>query len=188
MSKKSTFIARTALEKHCAFFDRNKDGLLTPWETFAGFRALGYNLLLSLIGTVAVHAALSYPTLDSWWPDPFFTIHLKNIHRCRHGSDSAVYDDNGEMRVDRADLIMALYEKQGMGSSEVYLGFWEGVRMICENRDVWDLFGWVAAVVEWLFMFILCADSRGRLRKEDILAQYDETLFYKIEAERSKYH
>lgn len=73
----------------------NHDGLLTPFESFAGLRALGYGYFLSLLGTVLVHFSLSYWTLDSWIPDPFFTIHLKNIHRCTHGSDSHVYDHHG---------------------------------------------------------------------------------------------
>lgn len=31
---------RTPLQMHCDFFDRNRDGMLTPWETFKGTFAL----------------------------------------------------------------------------------------------------------------------------------------------------
>lgn len=40
----------TALQKHCAFFDLDGDGVLVPWDTFTGFRQLGYGLLMSFIG------------------------------------------------------------------------------------------------------------------------------------------
>lgn len=33
---KQTRPERTPLQMHCDFFDRNHDGLLTPWETFQG--------------------------------------------------------------------------------------------------------------------------------------------------------
>jgi hypothetical protein len=84
---------------------RNKDGELTPTETFTGFRALGYNLFMSFVGTFLVHFFFSWWTLDTWIPDPFFTIHIKNIHRCTHGSDSHVYDQFGTFLSDSLIFI-----------------------------------------------------------------------------------
>lgn len=188
-----SYTPRTALEKHVAFFDRNKDGLLTPSESWEGFRSLGYGLFMSLLGTFLVHFFLSYPTLDSWWPDPFFTIHLKNIHRCKHGSDSAVYDEKGEMREDRLQWLFANFARptpsmvpaeKGPGTmlskSHQTIGFWEGVQMIYYNRDLWDWSGWLAAIIEWSFMYVLAAE-KGRVSVEAIRGQYDGTLFYELE-------
>lgn len=96
----STPEGMTPLQRHCAYFDRNGDGVLTPWDTWIAFRELGYGLVLSAVGTVLVHFFFSYPTLDTWVPDPFFSIHLKNIHRCIHGSDSGSYNNLGTFTID----------------------------------------------------------------------------------------
>lgn len=94
----------TPLQRHCAYFDRNGDNILTPWDTWVAFRELGYGLLLSTLGTFLVHVFFSYPTLDTWVPDPFFSIHLKNIHRCIHGSDSGSYNNLGKLKRCRSFL------------------------------------------------------------------------------------
>lgn len=50
------------LQKHVAFFDRNKDGVVYPWETFTGFRAIGANLLLSTVSAAFINIGLSSKT------------------------------------------------------------------------------------------------------------------------------
>lgn len=59
-------------------------------NTPAGFRRLGFNLLISTLAVPFVHGSFSYPTLKSWIPDPRFPIYLDQIHRTKHGSDSEV--------------------------------------------------------------------------------------------------
>lgn len=178
---------RTALEKHCAFFDLDRDGQLTPWDTFSAFKLLGYSVLLSLVGTVVVHLFLSYPTLDTWIPDPFFTVHLKNIHRCRHGSDTAIYSEGGDIQKDRASYILSLFTvSQATSKGGEGMGLWDGIRMVYHNRDAWDIFGWSAQAVEWYFLWALCADSQGKVSREAIMRQYDGTLFYEIAEERQR--
>lgn len=179
----------TPLQRHCAFFDRNNDGILTPWDTFASFRDLGYGLLLSFLGTALVHFFFSYPTLDSWIPDPFFSIHLKNIHRCIHGSDSGSYNNFGtaimimlilillgELTMAPTEAIMTRYDSTQKGG----VSFTEGWQMIKNFRDINDPFGWFAAIFEWGFLWALIADERGVVSFEAIRGQYDGTLFYTL--------
>ncbi|CAK9185209.1 unnamed protein product [Ilex paraguariensis] len=45
----------TALQKHVMFFDQNKDGILYPWETYQGGRAIGFGILRSTALAIFVH-------------------------------------------------------------------------------------------------------------------------------------
>ena len=51
--------------------------------------------MLSTFGTCLIHLFFSYPTLDTWVPDPFFSVYLDKIHRCIHGSDTGTYNNFG---------------------------------------------------------------------------------------------
>jgi len=42
---------------------RDGDGVIYPWDTYASFRALGFNLLLSTIAATGLHLGLSWLTL-----------------------------------------------------------------------------------------------------------------------------
>jgi hypothetical protein len=56
----------------------------------AGFRRLGFNLVISALAVPFIHGSFSYPTSHSWIPDPRLPIYLDRIHRTKHGSDSEV--------------------------------------------------------------------------------------------------
>ncbi|XP_028550671.1 probable peroxygenase 4 isoform X2 [Dendrobium catenatum] len=87
----------TPLQKHVAFFDRNKDGVIYPWETFQGFRAIGAGLGLSLVGPVFINGFLGPKTRSGKIPSPLFPIYVKNISRGKHGSDTGAYDAQGRV-------------------------------------------------------------------------------------------
>ncbi|KAE9605300.1 putative plant seed peroxygenase [Lupinus albus] len=54
--------AQNALQKHVAFFDRNHDGIIYPWETFQGFRAIGFGIFLSTAAANFINTRLSLKT------------------------------------------------------------------------------------------------------------------------------
>ncbi|RCV21117.1 hypothetical protein SETIT_4G112000v2 [Setaria italica] len=87
----------TPLQRHVAFFDRDKDGVIYPSETYQGFRAIGCGVALSAASAVFINAGLGPSTKpENQKTPPFkFPIYVKNIHKGKHGSDSGVYDANG---------------------------------------------------------------------------------------------
>ena len=70
--------------------DRDNDGVIYPWDTFVGFRRLGFNLLLSALAVPIVHGTFSLQSQNSWLIDPRLPIYIRNVHLCKHGSDSEV--------------------------------------------------------------------------------------------------
>jgi len=94
ISSKAKLGGNRALLEHIKFFDLNKDGKITIWETYQGFRLLGFNFLLSIFAAVTINFSMAWPTSSSWWPTT--TITVQNVERAMHGSDTGVYDENGE--------------------------------------------------------------------------------------------
>ncbi|KAI9020572.1 Caleosin-domain-containing protein [Hyaloraphidium curvatum] len=171
----------SVLQKHVEYFDRDKNGVISPWDTYGGFRGLGFPIWFSALAVLVINGAFSYWTQTSWIPDPRFRIYIRDIHRTKHGSDTEVYDTEGRFVPEKFEEIWSKYDRSGtgvLGPSDL----WE---MFKGSRNVMDPFGWFAFFFEWGTLWFLCADPQGRLTKEDVGAQYDGTLFYRIEADRN---
>lgn len=73
------------LQQHVLFWDRDNDGVIWPWNTYTGFRDLGFNILFSLFAVLVINLNFSYPTrlAHSYLPDPFFGVYVSSIHKAK---------------------------------------------------------------------------------------------------------
>eukprot|EP00898_Chlorokybus_atmophyticus_P005415 jgi/Chlat1/5875/Chrsp4S06387 len=170
----------TVLQQHVAYFDLDGDGVIFPYDTYVGFRKIGFNVFLSCLSVLIIHGSFSWVTQDTWLPSPAFTILVKNIHHAKHGSDSEVYDTEGRFVPYKFEDIFSKYDRQNKGA----LTFPEIMAMVKGNRNVADFFGWFGAIFEWGTTYLLCKDERGLVSKERIRGVYDGSLFTQMELAR----
>ncbi|KAJ3341519.1 hypothetical protein HDU93_004678 [Gonapodya sp. JEL0774] len=128
---------------------------------------------------IIINLNFSYPSSDSWIPDPYFGVKIKNIHRAKHGSDSECYDTLGRFVPEKFEEIFDRYDSKGG------LDLFELVKMGRDMRNVVDPFGRYltrvfAAFFEWGTLYLLCAKN-GVVPKDGVRRQYDGSLFYAIE-------
>lgn len=81
----SSFKDYSVLQQHVAFWDRDGDGQIYPWNTYTGFRELGFNIIFSLFAMVIINGGFAYPTRlgYSFIPDPWFRIYVNTIHKAK---------------------------------------------------------------------------------------------------------
>ncbi|PKA61437.1 putative peroxygenase 4 [Apostasia shenzhenica] len=170
----------TPLQKHVAFFDRNGDGIVYPWETFKGFRAIGAGIGLSIVGAAFINGFLGP---KGKLPSPLFPIYVKNIQKGKHGSDSGVYDAQGRFVPSKFEEI---FQNHAHTHTDALTSI-ELKEMLRSNRVPKDISGWVAAWTEWKVLYSLCKDGNGLLPRETIRAVYDGSLFLKMEKERESH-
>lgn len=77
--------AQTPLQQHVLFWDRDADGQIYPWDTYIGFRELGFNILFSFVAVLIININFSYPTrlAHSYMPDPWFRVYVDSIHKAK---------------------------------------------------------------------------------------------------------
>lgn len=174
---------QTVLQQHIDFFDRDGDGVIWPQDTFWGFHAIGFGIILSIVAVLVIHLNFSYATLPPghYLPDPFFRVYTARIHKDKHGSDTGTYDNEGRYIPQKFEEIFAKYAKD-----KDSLTFWEAIDMMHGQRVVADPFGWGAAAFEWLATYLLLWPEDGKMKKEDIRRVYDGSIFYELAARRSK--
>lgn len=121
----------------------DKDGIIWPSDTFRGFYRLGFGIILSFIAVCIIHPIFSFPTLPSWIPDPFLRIHLVNIHRTKHGSDTGTYDTEGRYIPQKFEEIFSKY-----ADGREYLTIRDVSNVILGQRCIADPIGWGGEVFE----------------------------------------
>ncbi|CAN1244570.1 Probable peroxygenase 4 [Linum perenne] len=149
------------LQRHAMFFDRNKDGVIYPWETFQGLRAIGAGILLSAGGAVFINLGLSGKTRPGKFPSPLFPIEIKFVP-------------------EKFEEIFAKHAKtnrHALTSEE--LG-----EMLKSNREPKNYSGWLASYSEWKILFHLGKDKNGLLQKDTVRSVYDGSLFERMENEK----
>jgi len=116
----------------------------------------------------------------SYVPDPFLRIHIANIHRDKHGSDSGSFNHRGGFDRTSFNEIFTNAAPPAHDS----LSFWEGVNLIKRNHDLFDIFGTLAAVFEWFAVYFMLWPADGRCSKEDIKGVMDGSIFESIAGRR----
>ncbi|XP_058182853.1 probable peroxygenase 4 [Rhododendron vialii] len=175
------FKDQNVLQKHVNFFDRDKDGVVYPWETFQGFREIGCGVLLSSLASVFINVGLSAKTRPGKFPSLLFPIEVKNIQKAKHGSDSGVYDTEGRFVPAKFEEIFGKHARTNANA----LTSDELMTMLKSNRVPKDYAGWIASYSEWKILYMLCKDKNGLLHKDTIQAVYDGTLFEHMAMEKA---
>ncbi|KAL6649512.1 hypothetical protein ACP70R_013736 [Stipagrostis hirtigluma subsp. patula] len=166
----------SVLQQHVAFFDHNGDGIVYPWETFKGLRAIGIGFVKSLFLAFLINLILSYPTQPGWLPSILLSIHIKNIHKAKHGSDSETYDTEGRFDPAKFDAVFSKYGRthpNALTEDEVTL-------MLKGNRNMYDFIGWAAAILEWRLLYSVAKDKDGLLQREIVRGVFDGSLFEQL--------
>ena len=112
----------------------------------------------------------SYRTQHGWVPDPLFSIRLDRVHLLRHGSDSGVYDADGNLQknCNLEDTFPRASKTLGISPMDI-------LRM---RTDHMDIFGWFQSRFEWLLTWALW-NRDGYLPWDAAYGQFDGTCFEK---------
>lgn len=112
--------------------------MIFPWDTYIGFRELGFNILFSFLAVLIININFSYPTrlAYSWLPDPWFRVYVRSVHKAKvglsqldksnrhrrltgrfqHGSDSGTYDPEGRFIPQLFENLFAKWDSDNDGA------------------------------------------------------------------------
>jgi peroxygenase len=165
----------TPLQRHLAFFDANADSKVTVAETYRGLRLLNLAPPLALPAAIGINGAMATATAGY----PSLTLRIPSIEAGIHGSDSGIYDDNGEFDPERFEAWFTTWDKDQDGG----LNLKELAQRLYKEQDLFDVFGIMASGGEFGALYLLAAQD-GKVSKERLMALYQGTLFYDLAHER----
>jgi peroxygenase len=146
-------------------------------ETYTAFRRLGHSIFNAIIAVLLINVSLSYSTQDSWIPDPFFTIKVKNIHRCTHRCDSGIFDNQGELNENHLNEVLDKFSnKNEVEFSDItrVITYPHGVSL---SQTIVTFWGFICGRLEWLFACKLLKTIKGKVTKEDLKKIIDGSFF-----------
>lgn len=175
--------------------------MIFPWDTYIGFRELGFNILFSILAVLIININFSYPTrlAYSWLPDPWFRVYVRSVHKAKvgllfqlynsciqhhrltiwfqHGSDSGTYDPEGRFIPQLFENLFAKWDSDNDGA----LTLRELFQLMHGHRCAADPFGvsihihYSAAIMNSMYANRKSfAVGRGFLRMGDYVASHTE--------------
>ncbi|ORZ06621.1 Caleosin related protein-domain-containing protein [Absidia repens] len=175
----TTTTANSALEKHVKFWDRKNKGYITPVDTVFGFINLGYGLVISVTLGTFLGILFSYSTQDSWIPDVLCRTRTAKLQKDLKGEP---YDSVGQLDLELFENLFSKHAKSDISGKTITIK-----ELLEWNESTYkDPLTWSATALEWMAIYILVG-SKGVVKKEDIQAAYDGTLFYQVR-DRNRRH
>ena len=191
--------ARTALQKHVAFFDRADDGMITWTDTYEGCRALGFSAPKSAALATAINGGLGKSTGGTT-----FTINVANIHKGKHDSDTDIYDEEGNYVQKKFDALFDRFDTDndnGISEDEfsvLYTRNYESATGSVISRFefglLMDIAGetrsttstWSACSYWWCPSYT-STTSYKVLTRSDLSGFYDGSLLYELAGEEAPF-
>ncbi|KAI3933846.1 hypothetical protein MKX01_028172 [Papaver californicum] len=171
---------QSVLQKHASFFDRNKDGVIYPWETFQACRAIGLSIGISTTAAVFINMGLSGKTRPGKFPNLLFPIEIQNITKAKRKGDTGVYDAEGNFDPAKFEEIFLKHSRTGNSFTlDELLG------LLKPKTSLKDYPGYYGGWLGWKSLHAVCKDKDGLVQKETLRAFYTGGLFEKIEQERA---
>lgn len=176
---------RGALRMHVDFFDKDADGIIAWSETVRGLSELGVGWVKARVVALAIHAGLGPKTSGRWTLD----IDASRIAKGIHGSDTGVFDSNGDYAESAFRRILEEFDADRSGNLNE--------REIAAMVDANSLLrpgAWAAARLEWRLLLDVAADAADWAAGEPVRALsaarlralYDGSLFHEIAAQRRR--